>query len=170
MNSNLLGNTLRFVVLLLLQVLVFNNILLEFLGNVSPYPYIIFILLLPIQANKISLLTISFVFGLLLDMFGNSGGSHAGACLVLAFVRPFLLVSSFGISYEHQNLKFNDVGLRGVIVYVVIGCVLHHSGLFWLEVFNTSHFLFILKQTLLSTVFTSICVLLYFGLTQNKKV
>jgi len=142
----------------------------SFLGNVGPYPYIIFILLLPMHTNRLMLLTLSFVFGLILDAFGNSGGAHTAACLVLAYVRPLLLISSFGVSYEHQNLKFNDVDLKGVIIYVVIGCLLHHSVLFWLEVFNASHFLFILKQTLLSTVFTSICVLLYFGITQNKKV
>jgi len=140
------------------------------LGNISPYPYVIFILLLPMHTNRIALLTLSFVFGLLLDMFGNSGGAHTAACLVLAYVRPFILVSSFGISYEHQNLKFNDVDLKGVIVYVAVGCLLHHTTLFWLEVFNISHFLFIIKQTILSTVFTSVCVLLFFGLTQNKKV
>jgi len=170
MNSNFLGNSIRFIVLILLQVLVFNYMSVGFLGNISPYPYIIFILLLPMHTNRLALLTLSFVFGLLLDMFENSGGAHAAACLVLAYIRPMILVYSFGISYEHQNLKFNDVGLKGIIVYVVASCLLHHTVLFWLEVFSTSHFLFILKQTLLSTVFTSICVLLYFGLTQSKKV
>lgn len=170
MNSSFISNSIRFVLLILLQVLVFNHMHFTVLENSTPYPYIIFILLLPMHTNRLVMLTLSFVFGLFLDMFGNSGGAHAAACLVLAYVRPFILVSSFGISYEHQNLKFNDVDLKGIIVYVIISCLLHHAILFWLEVFNMSHFLFIIKQTILSAVFTSVCILLFFGLTQNKKV
>lgn len=142
----------------------------NFFGGANPYPYLIFILLLPMHINRIGLLTLCFVYGLILDAFSNSGGAHAAACLVLAYVRPLLLVSSFGISYEHQNLKFTDVTLKGVIIYVIVGCLLHHTVLFWLEVFSVVHLLFIVKQILLSTVFTSISVLLFFGITQNKKI
>lgn len=166
----MLQNSLRFVVLIVLQIVVFNYMFVDFLGGVNPYPYIIFILLLPLHFNRIGLLTVCFAYGLILDTFSNSGGAHAAACLVLAYVRPLLLVSSFGISYEHQNLKFTDVGLKGVIVYVVVGCLVHHTVLFWLEVFSTVHLFFMVKQILLSTVFTSISVLLFFGVTQNKKM
>ncbi len=170
MNNIFVINSARFVVFILLQVFVFNYVSLGFLGGAICYPCIIFVLMLPMHTNRLVLLTISFVFGLLLDMFGNTGGAQAAACLVLAYARPLILVSSFGISYEHQNLKFNDVDLKEIIIYVLLSCLLYHLVLFSLEVFNFSHFLFILKQSLFSTVFTSVSVLIYFGLTQSKKI
>lgn len=170
MNSTLVSNSIRFVVFILLQVLIFNYITIDFLGGVVFYPCLAFILMLPINTNRIVMLTVSFVFGLLLDVFVNTGGAHATACLVLAYFRPFILVASFGISYEHQTLKFNDVHLKEIIIYVFLSCVLHHLVLFVLEVFNFSQILFILKQTFFSTVFTSVSVLIYFGLTQSKKI
>lgn len=170
MNNTFVVNSARFVVFILLQVFVFNYVSLGFLGGAICYPCIIFILMLPMHTNRIVLITISFTFGLLLDMFGNTGGAQAAACLVLAYARPLILVSSFGVSYEHQNLKFNDVDLKEIFIYVLVSCLVYHLILFSLEVFNFSHFFFILKQSLFSAVFTSVSVLIYFGLTQSKKI
>ncbi len=169
MNNNFVGNSVRFILLILLQVLVFNHMPLGFLGNINAFPYVIFVLLLPIKLDRLALLTISFVFGLILDMFENTGGVNAAACLVLAYVRPLLLVSSFGITYENQSLKFADVNFKEMFIYVLVGTLLHHIVLFSLEVFNISHVVFILKQIALSTLFTSVCVLLFFGLTKRSK-
>jgi len=170
MNSSIIVNSIRFLVFALLQVLVFNYISIDFLAGAVCYPCVVFILMLPINTNRIFLLTISFIFGLLLDVFENTGGAHATACLLLAYLRPSILVVSFGISYEHQTLKFNDVDLKEIIIYVLLSCLLHHIVLFSLEVFSFSQISFILKQTFFSTVFTSVVVLIYFGLTQSKKI
>jgi len=44
-NNQIILNIVRFVVLMLLQVIVLNHI--NFLGYVNPYAYLIFILLFP---------------------------------------------------------------------------------------------------------------------------
>lgn len=170
MNSKVVRNSIRFVVLLLLQLLVFNYITIDFFEGVVFYPYIIFVLMLPISTNRLVMLLISFIFGFLLDIFANTGGAHATACLVLAYVRPVILVSSFGISYENQTLKFNEVDFKELLIYVLVSTLIHHLALHSLEVFNTGHILFILKQSLLSTLFTSVGVLIYFGLNQTRDI
>ncbi len=169
MNNNFIGNSVRFIILIVFQILVFNHVSLSFLSNANPYPCILFVLLLPLKLDKLALLSISFIFGLVLDMSQNTGGAHAAACLVLAYARPLILVSSFGLSYENQSLKFADIELKGMIVYVLVGTLLHHIILFSLEVFSWSHIFFIIKQIVFSALFTSICVLLFFGLTQKNK-
>jgi rod shape-determining protein MreD len=86
MNSSLFFNLFRFIILLSLQVIVFNNI--NLFGFISPFPYILFIILYPVNGNKSGLIFASFLLGLLMDMFSDSGGVHAAACVTLAYFRP----------------------------------------------------------------------------------
>ena len=91
---------------LALQILIFNNI--NLFGYLNPYPYVLFILLYPVNSNKSVLLLSSFTLGILLDMFANSDGIHATASVILAYIRPSLFKFAFGLSYEYQTVKIAD--------------------------------------------------------------
>lgn len=158
MNSVVASNSIRFVILLLVQVVLCNNI--NFLGYINPYIYIIFIFLFPIRENRMILLITSFLLGMLVDMFSDSGGVHAAAAVCLAYSRPVLLKSAFGMLYEHQNIKFSNTELGSLITYITFGTLIHHFVLFSLEVFNISSILLILKKTLFSSIFTIILSIL----------
>ena len=106
MNSLLSAHTLRFIFLILLQVLIFNRI--DFLGYINPYPYILFVALFPVKNNRMLFLFLSFLMGFILDLFMDSGGVNATALLIIAFIRPVVLKFSFGAVYEHNALKFNN--------------------------------------------------------------
>lgn len=148
----------RFVILVLIQVLILNHI--NFLGYLNPYIYIIFILLAPITINKSLLLTLSFTLGLIIDIFGDSGGVHAAACTVIAFFRPVALRSVFGLSYEFQTVKLSNLGFGERFAYVTLMVLTHHIVLFSLEIFNFSHILLIAKKTLFSSLFTIVITML----------
>ncbi|HBT08745.1 MAG TPA: rod shape-determining protein MreD, partial [Leeuwenhoekiella sp.] len=83
MNNSITHNILRFVFLVLIQIAIFNNI--NFLGYINPYPYVLFIVLFPIGDNRALLLFTSFLLGLTVDMFCNSGGMHAASCVTIAY-------------------------------------------------------------------------------------
>lgn len=167
MNNELVTNIVRFVFLLLVQVLICNNILL--FGFLNPYPYIIFILLYTMNAERWQFLFASFILGLSLDMFQNSGGTHATACLAIAFIRPFVLESCFGLNYIHQNLKLANVEFKGLLLYVSIMSFIHHFTLFSLEVFEFGHLNYIILQTLLSSIFSCLIILISLSLFLKKK-
>lgn len=154
MNSALLENSARFILLLAAQVLIFNRI--DLFGYVNPFPYILFIILYPVNGNKSGLLLASFFLGILMDMFCNSGGVHAAACIVLAYFRPSIFKFSFGLSYEYQTVKLNDILTPERFSFILIAVVIHHSVLFILEVFKISLLIDILLRTVLSTLFTII--------------
>ena len=97
MNSAFLSNIARFILLLATQITIFNNI--DFLGYINPFPYILFIILFPVNGNKSILVLSSFFIGIIIDLFCNSGGVHAASCLLLAYVRPIIFKFSFGLSY-----------------------------------------------------------------------
>jgi hypothetical protein len=154
MNSAMLFNMARFILLLAVQVVIFNNF--NFLGYINPFPYILFIILYPVNGNKYALLLSSFFLGITMDLFCNSGGVHAAACLLLAFVRPSIFKFSFGLSYEYQTVKLNDILTPERFSFILIAVVIHHSVLFILEVFKISLLIDILLRTVLSTLFTII--------------
>ncbi|MGK0296011.1 MAG: hypothetical protein ACI884_002186, partial [Ulvibacter sp.] len=107
---------------------------------------------------------------LTMDLFSNSGGIHATACLVLAYVRPTIFKFSFGVSYEYQTIKLNDVLTPERFSFILISVVIHHVTLFILEAFQISFFWDILLRTVLSTVFTIIsCIILIYLIKPNKR-
>ncbi|WP_055447909.1 hypothetical protein [Lacinutrix mariniflava] len=157
--TNLLSiHTVRFIVLLLLQVLLLSHV--NFMGYINPYPYILFILLFPIKNNRMLFILLSFLLGLLIDMFLDSGGIHAAAAVTIAFIRPVALKFSFGSVYDHQTVRFSNVDFGQRITYISILTVIHHFILFSLEIFNFSKILLVLKNTLFSSIFTIIICLL----------
>ncbi|CAM2836457.1 rod shape-determining protein MreD [Flavobacterium frigoris] len=168
MNSTLLVNISRFILLLAVQIVIFNNM--NFLGFIMPLPYMLFIVLYPVNGNRAALLLASFLLGLTMDVFSNSGGVHAAACLTLAYLRPSIFKFSFGISYEYQTIKLNDVLTPERFSFILISVVIHHFTLFILEAFQVSFFWDILIRTLLSTVFTIIsCIIIIYLIKPNKR-
>lgn len=168
MNSALLGNIARFILLLAAQVLVFNRI--DLFGFINPFPYVLFIILFPVNGNKSALLAASFFLGIIMDMFWNSGGVHAAACIILAYFRPAIFKFSFGLSYEYQTVRLNDSLTPERFSFILIAVVLHHFVLFILEVFKISFLWEILVRTMLSTIFTIVtCIIIIYIIKPNKR-
>ena len=152
MNSILSIHTIRFIVLVFVQVLILNHI--NFLGYVNPYIYILFIALYPVKNNRSILIILSFLLGITIDLFLDTGGIHAGASVFIAYIRPVILKSSFGTIYEHQTVKFNTVDFGTKLTYFTLLTVLHHIVLFSLEIFSISKIILVLQKTLFSSIFT----------------
>lgn len=159
MNSVLYTNIMRFVLLAGLQVSILNHI--NFLGYLNPYGYILFILLFPIKNNRTLFIFLSFLLGLTIDIFSDSGGIHAAACVSIAYVRPIILKFSFGTVYEYQTIKFDTVEFSSKFIYIIIMTVIHHFILFSLEIFNISKVILTFQKTLFSSIFTIIlCIMI----------
>jgi len=168
MNSAVLFNIARFILLLAAQILIFNNM--DFLGYINPYPYILFIVLYPVNGNKIGLLLSSFALGLILDMFCNSGGVHAAASIILAYYRPYIFKFSFGLSYEYQTVRLNDTLTPERFSFLLIAVVLHHFVLFLLEVFRLNFIFEIILKTIASTIFTLLmCILIIYLIKPSRR-
>ena len=159
-----LVNIVRFVVLVLVQVLILNQV--NFLGYINPYLYPLFILVFPLTGSKNSLIFLSFILGLTIDMFGDSGGIHAAASVFIAWIRPVVLKYSFGVSYQLNTLKISTAPLSKQIVYIISMVLFHHLVLFSMEIFNVNQILLVLKSTLFSGIFSVIlmvCSILLFS-------
>lgn len=158
MNSYLLISILRFTVLFLAQVWLFNNI--EFWGFLNPFVYTLYVLLYPVNANKSFLLISSFFMGLLMDMFFNTGGVHTTATLVLAYIRPTLFRFAYGVSYEYNTIKITDKFTSETFVLVLLSVGIHHFILYNLEIFKIAMLWDILWKSLANIVLTTTTVIL----------
>ncbi len=168
MSSTVIVNIFRFIILLALQVVIFSRI--DLFGFLNPYPYILFILLYPVNGSKAGLLLLSFLLGLTLDMFLNSGGSHTAACVTLAYLRASFFKFSFGLSYEYQTIKINDRLSPERFSFILISVVTHHLILYLLEIFRFNLIWDILVRTVLTTVFTLIlCIIIIYLIKPGKQ-
>lgn len=158
MNNSVFIHIIRFITLVLLQVILFNNI--NFLGYINPYVYIMFIALFPVKNNRIIIIFLSFLLGLTIDLFSDTGGIHAAACVFIAYIRPIILKFSFGVIYEHQAIKFNTVEFGEKLTYLTILTLLHHFVFFFLEIFNVSKIILILQRTIFSSIFTILLIVI----------
>jgi len=158
---NLLGRNIgRFIVLVLFQVLVLNNI--QFSGYVNPFMYVLFILLLPFETPRWLLLISGFLLGLTVDIFSNTLGLHAAASVFMAFMRPYVLrITSPRDGYESGTYpRVFYYGLTWFLNYAIILVVMHHLFLFYFEVFRFSEFFRTLLRVILSSSFTIIIIVL----------
>lgn len=168
MNSNFILNSIRFFVLITLQVVVLNQI--NFGGWINPYLYVLFIILYPINSNKFGFIAASFSLGLLVDTFSDSGGVHATACLMLAYFRPVFLRFAFGLSYEYQTIRIADKLTVDRFTFIMTSILFHHIILFTLELYRLSLFFNIILHTIVSTLFTFlICIISIYLIKSNKK-
>ncbi|MEI6753224.1 MAG: rod shape-determining protein MreD [Paludibacter sp.] len=161
-----LQNILRFIILVLVQVLVLNNI--QLLGFINPYIYILFILSLPVRMPRWAALLLAFVLGLTIDIFSNTPGMHAFASVLVAFSRNAVI--NLFISIDEGNNptpSFYTFSVGTYVKYVVFMVVIHHFTLFFLEAFSFAHFWLILAKIILSSAIT---ILLILGVQSlNKK-
>lgn len=167
MNDRSIINALRFIGLLLLQVLVVNNIR---LGNyIHPYVYVLYIMLLPFNIPNWRLLLAGFFMGFAVDLFNGTPGLNAAATVLMAFIRPMVIDAMT----RRKDINANDepsINLMGVPWFLLYSSILltaHNLCLFMLEAFSLKLINKVLLQTLFS-VTASLSIILIILLLFKK--
>lgn len=158
-----------FILLVLLQVLIFNNIF--FAGYLNPYVYIVFILFLPLTVRRTYVLFLAFLLGMCIDFFENSGGVHIAATVLLAFLRrPLLRVATRKQGADFEDIRMGRLSFGNLIIYTLLSVFIHHLALFMIESYSLKDPVILLFRTLLSLSFTFVFVLLLQLWNFRKKV
>jgi hypothetical protein len=160
MSNIIVKNILRFILLVLLQALVFNNI--HFFDFMTPYIYLLIILLLPFETPKWLLLLAGFFTGLMIDIFSNTIGLHTIACTFIAYIRPWsTTVISAKQEYEPgMQPGIKNLGFRWFLSYTLLLTAFHHFILFYLEIFKFANFFLTFYRASINILFTTFFIVL----------
>ena len=123
-----------FVVTVLLQVFLFDNLSISIYLN--PLVYVAFVALLPLDTPPVVLLASGLAMGVTMDFAMGAAGT-----LLVAFVRPALLRTL----YTRDDLREGGVpcagrlGRRVFLNYLIVLVLLHHAVFFSLEALSWMH-------------------------------
>ena len=167
-NRLLRTNIVRFVLLLLIQIVILDNLRIH--GFITPYVYILFIMLLPMRMPGASVLFIAFGTGIIMDSFANTSGIHAASSVLIAFLRPVVFRAiAPAMGYEEITTPgIKRLGFVWFIAYAFIMVITHHLVLFIIEAFTFKDIFFILTKVGISGVMAVAVIMMYEYIFYNK--
>jgi rod shape-determining protein MreD len=149
----------RYIIVMVLQVLLFNQ--LQLWGVCHPYIYILCLLMMPITLPHSVDMLIGAAVGIVMDVFCNSLGIHTAACILLMFIRPYLLGGILNDKDRlNEQITLQVLGMEAFLKYVVTLVLIHHLTVFMLAAWSLTHIGFVLAETLVSSLIT---ILIIFG-------
>ena len=165
-----LRNFLRFWIIMLLQALVLNKLSLQWWAQpggfpvFAPYVYPLFLLLLPFETPVWMLLLLGAGTGLTMDAFTNTGGMHAAASVLTAYLRTnvltALLPKNIG-EYPNQSPNVKNMSWIPFLTYAAFLLVVHHAVFFVIQLWSFSNPGYLLLKILASTVTSLLFVVAY---------
>lgn len=150
----------RYIVVMLLQVLLFDQ--LQLWGVCHPYVYLLSLLMLPITLPHSVDMVIGAAVGLVMDIFCNSLGIHTAACVLVMFLRPYILGGIVNDTDRlNEQISQRSIGFEAMLKYVSILVVIHHLTVFVLAAWSWSHIGFVLLETMVSSAITILLIISY---------
>ncbi|MGN6617146.1 MAG: rod shape-determining protein MreD [Ilyomonas sp.] len=158
--SGLLKNIIRFALFLLVQAFILNKVP-PLHQYVKPSLYFLFILWLPFNMPRLAVLFIAFIFGLCMDYFTGTPGLHAAPCVLIAYLRPFILnvllpQEKKEFSYAEPSIK--SLGFSPYAIYVLVLTFVHHAYLVFIEWMQFGDFLFFIGKVAASTAVSLVLI------------
>ncbi|WP_254152992.1 Rod shape-determining protein MreD [Chryseosolibacter indicus] len=146
---------ISFFVYLMYQVLILKNIVL--FDTAFCFLYVAYLFFLPVDANNLLLMLIGFAMGFCIDMFYDSLGLHAFACVFVMYVRNYYLsaITPQGGYDSSATPSIATNGIQWFLIYTFPLVFLHHAALFYIEAGGFDMFWFTLWKIITSTLFTT---------------
>ncbi|MFT4602061.1 MAG: hypothetical protein ACI857_002247 [Arenicella sp.] len=161
MNDKWVKYGLIFLLIVLIQGLVVNNIQLNEYFNPMVYP--IMIMMLPFELNAIVTMGVALLLGISVDAFSNTFGLHASSALFIGYLRPTIMkYIQPKEGYDSSLLpSIQDMGTAWFLTYVSVIIFAHHLWFFTFEILRFDLFLLILGKTFLSFFFSISLIILF---------
>ena len=129
---------------------------------VLPSLYFVFVLWLPFSMSRPALLLSAFLLGLTVDYFSMSPGLHAAACVLIAYLRPYLV--TLLMPRDTQEYQYPEPSVRAMqwapyVVYVLFLSFVHHFYLTFLQWLSVGSFWSLIGKTFLGTLISFLLIL-----------
>lgn len=168
MAKHLLLSIALFVVLGLIQVLICNNI--NLLNVATPFIFIYPLIRLPLTLHKNWTMTIAFAMGLTIDVFSNTQGMNALACVVLAALRdPMIkLYTTHDDEITDPVPSPKSLGIAPYMKYLFSMTLCFCIAITFIEAFTLRNFLVSLYRVIGCTLITFIILVGIDAITNAK--
>lgn len=158
MSYTIIKNAILFIVLILLQAILFNHIC---VFNVAvPFVFILFILRLPMNINTNLLISLAFFTGLSIDIFSDTQGMNALACTILSVVRKPVL--SLYIQREDDmpgtEPSIGGIGMGAFLKYSFTASLIYCILIFIIQAFSFFDIKMMFLRILCSSIITFIVI------------
>lgn len=153
-------NIFRFIFFILLQAFVLDKVP-PLHQLAKPILYFLFILWLPFNINHSLQLIIAFVFGLSMDYFSGTPGMHIIPCVLIAYLRPFLLnalLPQETTEYSYAEPSVKSLGSMPYTVYILLLTFTHNACLTLLEWLQVGDFIFFIGKVAASTAISLVLI------------
>ncbi|MCH5175242.1 MAG: rod shape-determining protein MreD [Prevotellaceae bacterium] len=157
MSSTFFTRLARFFILLLFQVLVFNQV--HLFDYITPLMIGYMVVCFRCGTSRVGLLLWGFATGLAFDMFSNTAGMGSSAMTLIAMMQPSLLtLFAPRDATEDFTPTFRTLGFWTYLLYVFILMFVLHSVFYLLDAFTLSNWQLTLFSigggTLMTTILT----------------
>lgn len=161
MNNAWIKYSSYFLLVVLIQGLVVNNI--EINEYFNPMIYPVMIIMLPFELNILLTMLIALVLGLSVDAFSNTFGLNASAALVIGYLRPTVLnLIKPRDGYDLVLLpSIHDMGQLWFLSYASILLAIHHFWFFMIEILRFDQIGHLLIKTIASVFFSLVLIILF---------
>lgn len=158
-----------FVLLLLLQVLVFNHIHIS--GYATPLPYVYLLLILSDATPRWVYIAVGFLLGLCVDLFTNTPGMAAASLCACGLLAPVLLKVFRPKDTADENISpsVRSMEWGGFLRYAFCLVLLHCSLFFLIEAFSVAQWRVLLANIGGSTVLTLLVIVGFELITEHKR-
>jgi len=158
MNSTILGNAVRFLFFILIQVIVLKSVSIDinWLEKGMFFIYPLFLILLPINIPRPLLILAGFITGLTVDIFYDSLGVHAATAVLVSYIRMYVLrvyQPAQGYKTEGSPSAFN-YGFPWFLAYSATMLIIFLFTYFSISYFSFVYILNIILSTIISFFFT----------------
>ena len=159
MTSTIIKYIFLFFICILLQVLIFNRIILFHVA--LPIVFIYFIIRLPIDIKLSYLFTLSFLIGLIVDIFSDTPGVNALACTLISSIRKPIYYAYMAKDDVTNRLVpgVESMGLWEFSKYLLSFIVIYTFLVFTIEYFSFADVKGIVILSAASSLFSFIILL-----------
>ena len=157
----------QWLVAMVLQVLLINQLQLG--GVCHPFIYILPLLMMPITLPRWADMLIGLAAGLLMDVFCNSLGVHAAACIMLMYARRHLIPLWVNDTERLTDvISMQTIGIAPFLKYASLLVVAHHLMVFFLTAWTFQLWWYTLLTTLVSSI-VSLALILGYAVIEGRK-
>ena len=156
MNQENLKIISSFVIIILLQVVVFNNM--DLFNIINPSFYLLIFILYRTNFDKTLLILLGFFTGLIIDLTAQTYGCHTISTITICFLRSELESYSFGVNSNLPKAMISGTTLTNRLSFFLSIIFIHQLIYFSLIFFSFSFIDSIIFYTLLNSIITFIVI------------